>query len=415
MASLTFGSLRIYNYRLYFSGQVVSLIGTWMQRVAMAWLVLDVTGSGTMVGSVTAVQFLPILFLAPIGGLVADRFDNRAILYSTQSVAAVAALTLGLLVVGGVVAMWMIYLAALAGGLAAAFDTPARQTFVMEMVGRDQLTNAVSLNTTAVNAARIVGPAVAGILIVTIGTGWCFVINAFTYLALIVALRLMRRSELTPAAPAARTPNQLVEGFRYAMRTPALRNPLILLAVAGTFAYNFQVVLPLLARFAFDGGARAYGVMSSAMGVGAVVGGLVAASRPNRPPVALARAGLIFGMLAIATAAMPTLFAAIASLAVLGAASVTFIALGNATLQLSSEPSMRGRVMGMYTVAFMGTTPIGSPTMGWVGEHIGPRWAMALGGLAVVLAAAAVFRPLAALTPRSAPAVPLEGLPPEKA
>ncbi len=415
MVTQTFRSLAIYNYRLYFTGQIVSLCGTWMQRVAMAWLVLEVTGSGTMVGTVTAVQFLPILLLAPVGGLLADRFDNRRILYITQTVASATALILGLLVIGGVVELWMIYLAAVSGGLAAAFDTPARQTFVMEMVGREQLTNAVSLNTTAVNAARIVGPALAGLLIVTLGTGWCFVINAFTYVALIVALRLMRKNELNPVEISPRTPNQILEGFKYTIRTPAVRTPLILLAVAGTFAYNFQVVLPLLARFAFDGGARAYGVMSSAMGVGAVVGGLWAASRPNRPPLALAKAGVIFGSLIILTSLMPALWAAICALIVLGGSSVTFIALGNATIQLAAEPQMRGRVMGVYTMAFMGTTPIGSPTMGWIGEHVGARWAMGIGGLAVLVAALLVFKPLAALTTPLAPDLPLEGLPPEKA
>ena len=315
----------------------------------------------------------------------------------------------------GVATLWMIYVAAAALGVAGAFDAPARQTFVMEMVGRDQLNNAVSLNTTAVNAARIVGPALEGILIVTVGIGWCFVINGLTYLAFIVALRLMRSDELLPASASPRTPHQIIEGFRYGLRTPAVRTPLILLAVAGMFAYNFNVVLPLLARFAFDGGARAYGVMSSAMGLGAVVGGLISASRTNRQPVALARAGLLFGSLSIFTALMPTLWAAIAALVVLGASSVTFIALGNATLQLAAEPHMRGRVMGMYTMAFMGTTPIGSPTMGWVGEHLGARWAMGLGGLAVLLAALFVFRPLASLSAPPTPNLPVEGLPVEKA
>ncbi len=411
----TFRSLSIHNYRLYFTGQVVSLCGTWMQRVAMAWLVLEVTGSGTAVGTVTAVQFLPLLFLAPIGGLIADRHDNRRILYATQTLAALTALALGLVVMAGVVSMWMVYVAALLGGLAAAFDAPARQTFVLEMVGREQLTNAVSLNSTAVNAARIVGPALAGVLIVTVGTAWCFIINAATYTALIVALRMMRREELQPADVSPRTPNQILEGFRYALRTPSVRTPLILLAVAGTFAYNFQVVLPLLARFAFDGGARAYGVMSSAMGVGAVAGGLLAASRANRPPEALAKAGLVFGSVAIVTSLTPNLWTAIVSLVVLGASSVTFIALGNATLQLAAAPSMRGRVMGMYTMAFLGTTPIGGPTMGWVGEHFGARWAMGLGGAAVLVAGLLVLRPLLALRVPDEPDLPIEGLPAEKA
>lgn len=411
----TFISLSIHNYRLYFTGQVISLCGTWMQRVAMAWLVLEITGSGTAVGSVTAVQFLPILFLAPIGGLLADRYDNRRILYATQALATLTALVLGLLVMTGVVVMWMIYVAAMLGGLAAAFDAPARQTFVLEMVGRAQLTNAVSLNSTAVNAARIVGPALAGILIVTVGIAWCFIINAATYLALIVTLRVMKSQELKAADVSPRTPNQILEGFRYALRTPSVRTPLILLAVAGTFAYNFQVVLPLLARFSFGGGARAYGVMSSAMGVGAVAGGLLAASRANRPPEALAKAGMVFGSVAIVTSLAPNLWSAIVSLVLLGASSVTFIALGNATLQLAAAPAMRGRVMGMYTLAFLGTTPIGSPTMGWVGEHLGGRWAMGLGGGAVLVAALLTLRPLIALRVGEGVDLPIEGPPAEKA
>lgn len=394
MVAAAFSSLQIRNYRLWFAGQIPSLVGTWMQRVAMAWLVLELTDSGTMVGSVTAVQFLPLLLLSPIGGLFADRFDKRRILYITQTVAATAALVLGVLVLSGSVAMWMIYLSALAGGLAAAFDSPARLTFVEEMVGRSQISNAVSLNTTAVNAARIFGPAVAGVLIVTVGTGWCFVINSATYLAMIWALRRMRSEDLNPVERPPRSKRQLREGFRYAMATPAVRSPLILLAVAGMLAYNFQVVLPLLARFAFESGAQAYGVMSSAMGVGAVVGSLVAASRPNRPPVTLARAGLVFGVLLVATSLSPTLVWAIVSLAVLGASSVTFIALGNSTLQLSADRHMRGRVMGMYTLAFMGVTPIGSPLVGWIGEQFGGRVAMAFGGIAIFLASILVYRSL---------------------
>lgn len=419
MVAAAFSSLTIRNYRLWFMGQIPSLVGTWMQRVAMAWLVLDITGSGTAVGTVTAVQFLPILVLAPVGGLIADRFDKRRILYLTQVFAAIAALTLGILVLTGVVQIWMIYLAALAGGLAAAFDSPARLTFVEEMVGRIQITNAVSLNTTAVNSARIFGPALAGLIIITIGTGWCFVINAATYMAMIIALKRMRTDELKPVTRAPRTPQQLRAGFRYALATPGVRTPLMLLAVAGMLAYNFQVVLPLLARFVFEGGAPAYGIMSSAMGLGAVGGSLVAASRANRAPVALARAGVVFGGLLILTSLSPNLWSAIIALMILGSSSVTFIALGNATLQLAADPHMRGRVMGLYTLAFMGVTPIGSPLVGWIGENFGGRVAMATGGVALLVAAVFAYRPLAALgdafAPGASPTEAVEVQTPEKA
>ena len=398
MAAATFSSLGIRNYRVYFAGQSVSLIGTWMQRVAQAWLVLELTESGTAVGAVTAIQFLPILLFAPMGGLLADRFDKRRILYTTQSLAAVSALSLGAVVLVGVAALWMVYVSALALGLAAAFETPARQTFVQEMVGREHLTNAVSLNSTLVNAARIIGPAVAGLLIVGVGIAWCFIVNGFSYVALIVALRLMNTAELRQADIPPRTPHQLVEGFRYVINTPAVRTPLVLLAVAGLFTYEYAVVLPLFARFTFGGDARTFAWMSSAMGVGAVLGGLLAATRANRPPVALARTGILFGILQLAVSQTPTLPLALLSLAVLGATSVTFIALGNATLQLTAAPTMRGRVMGLYVVAFFGTTPVGAPLMGWVGEHLGPRYALAGGGLALLVAALVVLPRLGSVT-----------------
>jgi MFS family permease len=412
----TFSSLGIRNYRIYFLGQSVSLCGTWMQRVAQAWLVLELTGSGTAVGAVTAVQFVPLLVLAPVGGLFADRFDKRRILYTTQSLAALSALFLGVVVLVGVAALWMVYVSALALGLAAAFDTPARQTFVQEMVGRENLTNAVSLNSTLINAARIVGPAIAGFLIVGVGIAWCFLINGLSYAALIVALLMMNAAELRRDAVTPRTPNQLLEGFRYVMATPAVRTPLILLAVAGLFTFEYQVVLPLFARFTFEGDAQTFAWMSSAMGVGAVVGGLMAASRANRPAVALARTGIVFGVLQLAVSAAPTLPLALVSLAILGAASVTFIALGNATIQLTATPSMRGRVMGLYVVAFLGTTPLGAPLMGWVGEHLGPRWALAGGGLILLAAAMMAMRRLETVAVDSVDVIDpvAEGPPPAK-
>ena len=393
----TFSSLKVRNFRLYFAGQSISIAGNWIQRVAQAWLVLDMTGSGTAVGAVAAFQFLPVLLLAPIGGVIADRVDKRRMLYLTQSMSALTAIVLGVVVLAGVVQLWMVYGMALLFGIAASVDNPTRQSFVLEMVGRDQLTNAISLHSTLVNAARIVGPAIAGLLIVTIGIGWCFVFNALSYVAVIVALVTMREKELQPAIRQPRATRQLRDGLHYVRATPAVLTPLLMMAVAGTFAYEYQVVLPLLARFTFEGDAQTFTTMTSAMGVGAVVGGLYTASRPNRPAVALARTAALFGLVQVTTSFAPDLLTVLLGLAVLGAAGVAFLALGNSTLQLATTPGMRGRVMGLWAVAFVGSTPIGGPIVGWVGEHIGPRWALGLGGVAVLVTAAFSVRSLSSI------------------
>ncbi len=393
----TFSSLQVRNYRLYYIGQGISLTGTWIQRVAQAWLVLDLTNSGTAVGLVTALQFLPVLVLGPLGGVITDRVDKRRMLLVTQSLAMACAAALGAVVLTGVVALWMVYILAFILGMAASIDNPTRQTFVLEMVGRDRLTNALSLHSALVNAARVVGPAVAGLLIVGIGIGWCFAVNAATYLAVIVALNLMSTDELETPPRQVRRPGQLREGLRYIRSTPEVLTPLLLMAVAGTLAYEYQVVLPLLARFTFDGDARTFAAMTSAMGAGAVAGGLFTASRQNRPAVSLARIAAVFGALQILTSVSPTLWMTVASMVALGAAGVSFIALGNSTLQLAAAPEMRGRVMGFWAVAFLGSTPIGGPIMGWIGEHAGARWALGLGGAAVLVSAVATFRSLASI------------------
>jgi MFS family permease len=383
----TFSSLRVRNYRLFFVGQCISLSGTWIQRVAQAWLVLELTGSGTAVGLVTALQFLPLLVLAPFGGVIADRMNKRRLLVLTQGLASLSAAGLGAVVLSGVVELWMVYLLAFVLGIAGSIDNPTRQTFVLEMVGRGQLTNALALNSSLVNAARVVGPAIAGLLIVTVGIGWCFAINAASYLAVIAALYMMRADELesTPIQP--RRPGQLREGFRYVRATPAVLTPILMMAVAGAFAYEYQVVLPLVARFTFDGDAQTFTTMTSAMGVGAVAGGLYTASRQTRPAITLARIAAAFGVVQVLAALAPNLIVALVALVALGAMGVSFIALGNSTLQLTAAPEMRGRVMGLWAVAFLGTTPFGAPVMGWIGEQIGPRWALGFGGVAVLLSA----------------------------
>jgi MFS family permease len=390
----TFSSLRVRNYRLFFVGQSISLTGTWIQRVAQGWLVLDLTGSGTAVGLVTALQFVPLLLLAPLGGVVADRMNKRRLLVLTQGLASLSAATLGAVVLTGVVELWMVYILAFILGVAGSIDNPTRQTFVLEMVGRNQLTNALALNSSLINAARVIGPAIAGALIITVGIGWCFVINAMSYLAVIAALYLMRADELDSAPVQPRRPGQLREGFRYVRSTPAVLTPILMMAVAGTFAYEYQVVLPLLARFTFAGDAQTYATMTSAMGVGAVAGGLYTASRQTRPAVALGRIAALLGTIQIVSALAPNLMVSLVTLVALGAVGVSFIALGNSTIQLTAAPEMRGRVMGIWAVAFLGTTPFGAPVMGWIGEQVGPRWALGLGGLTVLAVAAFSVRSL---------------------
>lgn len=405
----TFSSLHVRNYRVFFVGQSVSLSGTWIQRVAQAWLVLELTGSGTAVGLVTALQFVPLLLLAPMGGVVADRVDKRRLLMVTQTLAATWAGALAVVVLTGVVQLWMVYLLALLLGLAGSVDNPTRQTFVLEMVGKSQLTNALALNSSLVNAARVVGPAIAGVLIVTVGIGWCFAINSASYLAVIAALGVMRPGELNPGPIQPRRPGQLREGLRYVRSTPAVSTPILMMAVAGTFAYEYQVVLPLVAKFSFGGNAQTFTTMTSAMGLGAVAGGLYTASRQSRPAVALARIAAVFGLVQVAASLAPNLGVNLAILVLLGAMSVSFIALGNSALQLAAAPEMRGRVMGLWAVAFLGTTPIGAPVMGWVGEHVGPRWALGTGGVALVAIAALGWRRLTAVDAELAEPAPEVG------
>ena len=395
--SRTFSSLRIRNYRLYFFGQMVSLSGTWMQGVAQAWLVLQLTGSGTALGLVTAFQFLPVLLLGPMGGVVADRFDKRRLLFVTQAIAGSLAGILGLLVVTDLVELWMVYALALALGLVTTVDNPTRQTFVLEMVGADELTNAVTLNSVMVNVARVIGPAVAGVLIATVGIGICFLLNAASYLATLASLAVMRTDLLERTPPQPRKKGQLREGFRYVRATPELLWPLVMMAVVGTLAYEFQVILPLVARFTFEGDAGTYGLMSSTMGAGAVVGGLYTAGKKRHGTTALSLAAMAFGGFILAAAAAPTLAVELVALFLVGATSITFLALGNTTLQLGAAPEMRGRVMALWAVAFLGSTPVGGPIIGGIGEHVGPRWGLVVGGVAAFLAGALTYRVLGRL------------------
>jgi len=384
----TFASLHIRNFRLYIIGQAVSLCGTWMQTIGQAWLVLKITNSGVQLGLVAAAQFLPMLFLGPWGGVIADRFSKKKLLYFTQTASGILALVLGILVGFGLVQLWMVYVLAVLLGLINTIDNPTRQTFIMEMVGKEQLTNAVSLNSTQVNLARVVGPAIGGTIIATVGLTPLFIINAISYIAVLTALHMMSNKELRPGPLVARAKGQLKQGFLYIKSNPILRNTLLMMAIIGTLTYEFSVILPLFAEFTFHGGAGGYAALTVAMGLGSMVGGLYTASRKKTRPIMLLWAALLFGVTMLVAAIAPNLVLALLAMVLVGFFSINFLSLGNTTLQLESEPQMRGRVMALWAVAFLGSTPIGGPIIGWIGQYFSPRWGLATGGFAAILAAA---------------------------
>jgi MFS family permease len=388
LRSETFASLRNPNYRLYVSGQAVSLVGTWMQTVAQSWLVLTLTGSGTALGLVVALQTLPVLLLGPYGGVVADRMDKRRLMMGLQSMMGVLALVLGLLTTTGTVQLWQVYVLAFLLGLNNCFENPARQSFVLEMVGPTDLRNAVSLNSVLVNAARAVGPAVAGVIIATGGTGVCFLLNAVSFAAVVFTLSRLDVSALNPSTPAPRGKGQLREGLSYVRHTPALGVPLLMMALVGCLTYEFQVVLPVMADETFHGGSQTYGFMTGAMGVGAVVGGLYVAARGRTGIRTLVVTAAMFGVVVLLAAAAPVLWLELVALALVGAVSVGFLSTGNSTLQLAAAPHMRGRVMALWAVAFLGSTPIGGPIAGAVSEAFGARVGLGMGAAACLVAAA---------------------------
>jgi MFS family permease len=389
VAGATFGSLKVRNYRLYFIGQVVSVSGSWMQRVAQSWLVLHLTGSGVALGVVSALQFLPMLVLGAWGGVIADRVDKRRVLMLTQAVMGFLALALGVVTLTGSVQLWMVYVLALLLGLVTAMDNPARQSFVMEMVGRAQLTNAVSLNSAVFTGARVVGPAIAGVLISLVGTGWCFVVNAVSFGAVVLALVAMDPTRLQRPERTSSRRGLVVEGLRFVWSRPDIRLPLGILAVVGTLALNWTVILPLLARNTFHGGAGTYGLLFAVLGVGSLAGALLTASRREPSGALLLGSLAAFGVLMGAAAFAPTLPLEVAVLVPTGMAALVFQTTANSLIQLRSEPALRGRVMSLYAVLFIGTTPIGAPIVGWVAQQAGPRASLALGA-ASILATAAV-------------------------
>lgn len=383
----TFAALRFRNYRLYVGSQLISFSGTWIQSLAQSWLVLELTGSGTALGTVLACQFIPTLLLAPYGGMVADRLDKRTLIMVTQSIAGLLALTLGVLTMTGAVELWMVYVLAAGFGAVTAIDNPSRQTFVMEMVGPADLSNAVTLNSVTVNAARIVGPAFGGFLIAAFGVGPCFIANAISYLAVIVALKFIRVSELHPATLARRAPGQLREGFKYAWSQPILRTTLLMLVVVGTLTYEYTVTLPLLAEDTFRAGAGGLAMLSTTMGAGAVVGGLFVAATGAPTIRRLAYTAAMCGITMLVLAMAPSIAFAYLVMPFVGATSVALIALANATLQLNTSPQLRGRVMSMFSMTLIGSTPIGGPITGAIGEYVSPRAAIVVGAVAAIAAA----------------------------
>lgn len=400
----SFGSLTVANYRRYFAGQLISLSGNWMQTVAALWLVLTLTGSGVAVGLTTALQFLPMLLFGAWGGLLADRFPKRGLLMTTQAAMALPAVGLFAVTATGVAVPWMVYLAVFAMGAVNAVDNPTRQSFVIEMVGPERVVNAVSLNSVIVQSARIVGPALAGVLIAGLGVAPCFAINGLTFVAMIVALWLMEPAQLRTPPRAPRERGAIRAGLRYVRATPELAVPLALMALVGTFGFNFQVVLPLLARFSFDGGAGAYAVLVSAMAVGSLAGALATGSHGRTGSRLIAGAALAFGGAAALAAAAPAIAVEALALIALGAAAVTFAATINSSLQLAVAPHMRGRVMSLYSVVFLGSTPIGAPLTGWLSQTYDPRWALALAaisGLSAAWAAQVSFSRIRAKHPAS--------------
>jgi MFS family permease len=384
----TFASLSVPNYRRYFSGQVVSITGNWMQNVAEMWLVVQLTGNGVSVGLTAALQFVPIMLFGAWGGLLADRLPKRRLLTITQSLMALPALTLWLLTIHGSIEIWMVYALVFVRGTINAIDNPARQSFAIEMVGPDKVVNGVALNSVIIHTARILGPAAAGAVIALIGVGPCFLINALSFGAMILALRLMNPAELhAPPAPAERGPGQLRLALRYVARTPELLIPLAMMAVVGTFSYNFQVLLPLLASFTWHGSAATYTALAVAMGVGSVAGALAAGARGRVGPRLIVTVAFGFAIAELLVAVAPDVPLQMLALIPLGAVSVTFAAGINSALQLAVEPRMRGRVMALYSVVFLGSTPIGAPIVGWLAEVAGPRAGLVLGAVAALIAA----------------------------
>ena len=383
--SPTFRSLYIRNYRVYAMGAIVSNVGTWMQRVAQDWLILVLTGSGAALGLVTGLQMLPALLFSPVAGVVADRFPKQKILKLTQLAMALPAATLGILAVTGAVQAWHVYVLAFVFGVATAFDAPARQSFVVEMVGRDDLANAVGLNSASFNTARMIGPALAGLLIAWLGsgaaaTGWVILLNSLSYLAVLASLSALDERRLRPAPVSSQRKGAVREGVRYVRSRPDLLLLLTCVFFVGTFGMNFQMTSALMATEVYGKGAGEYGVLGSILAIGSLTGALLAARRTRPRLLFVVLAGLTFGITEIVAGLMPSYLTFALVLPLLGLSSLTMVTSANGLIQMTSAPEMRGRVAALYLMVFLGGTPLGAPMIGWIGEAFGARWTLIIGG-----------------------------------
>ena len=387
-ARRTFRSLRTRNFRLYFLGQVVSGTGSWMQMVAQAWLVLRLTHSGVALGATLALQFTPMLLAGAWGGVLADRVDKRQLLIATAAASGALALALGAITAAGVVEAWMVYVLAVGLGLVTAVDNPARRSFVPEMVPASDVANAVGLNSTVFTAARVIGPAVAGVVIATLGVAWCFVLNGLSFVAVIVALREMRPRELRPAPAVERGRRQLRQGLRYAWRNRPVRLALLVTAVIGTLAFNYQVVLPLMAEQEFGGDAATFGTMMALLGAGSLAGALWVAHFGRASTRIMLRAAFALGGTMAAAALAPNIVTELIVLPMVGVTSMVLLSMATAVCNEETAPELRGRVMALFSIAFLGSTPIGAPFVGWVSEVLGPRVGLGIGAVAALGTAA---------------------------
>lgn len=387
----TFSSLANRNFCLYFIGQSISMTGFFIQGIALAWLVLKMTNSGTALGVAASLQYAPLLLLGPWGGMIADRFSKRTLLIITKSVFGLLAFSLGILVLTGIIQIWMIYFLSLAIGIVSLIDSPAYYAFISELVEGHEVKNAVTLNASMVNLSRVVGPAIAGTLIATVGITPCFLLNGASYIAVIIALFLIDKGELHKVSPLSRSKGMIWEGFRHILSKPILAGTVVMIAIIGTLTYEFPVSLALIAKTTFHGSAASYAALTGALGFGSVFGGLVNARRKIKSSTTLALSAFLFGSSVIFVSLMPTLFWAIGVMVLVGACSIWFATLANTTLQLSSDPQLRGRVMVLWSMSYLGSTTVGGPLIGWVGEHAGPRWSLGVGGLAAIVAAVLGF------------------------
>jgi MFS family permease len=394
-ATTTFSSLKVRNYRIFFLSAAISNTGTWMQRIAQGWLVHTLTGSAAAVGIAAALQFLPMLLFGLYGGVIADRYDKRRLLIGTQSALGVTGLALASLTLGGVVNEYHVYALALVLGLVTVVDAPTRQTFVSDVVGPRLLRNAVSLNSANFQSARLVGPAIAGVVITTVGSGWAFLFNGLSFIAPVTGLLLMRVGELTPAERAPRRKGQLREGLAYVRGRPDLLWPIVLIAFIGAFAFNFPVFLIAFTDGVFHADADTYGLLNSLMAAGSVAGALLAARRGQRRIRFTVAMGALLGALLVAAALAPNFVVFSLLLLPIGLVSMTFVVTANTGLQVASDPAMRGRVISLFMMVFMGGTPLGSPLLGWISDTFGPRVGMLTAGAVCLAATTAVALVLA--------------------